>query len=510
MPYDVSGNYYEIQPDGSVIYKNPPAPAPAPTPQAASYVQPTTTPTSQAAPATTGGEVYGGYAWIQQLLDALTQAAGLGQQAQLATGYVQPTTTPPTNADALQAIYEAKPKLQAQHAEKYPNWSVTKYMQHWLEETGELREGREWTDELTGLTYVNTKVLSPIEFAISHGMMEPFGDREDWGAKATGEVPEGTVTPWGRWPEKEKTLAREAYEKGLEQWDKQFLLDQGLTEAQINQIQESIKLNRDQYDQSVIESNRNYLRAQGLDDEDVRRWEAGQEQLKDATEEDKRRWNESFAREVGLDEEATRQFNEQMTLSYYAADQAQSQFETEQLRLAGLGEQAAYEFQQTHNLAVQQFERGGYQWGVETALGAQQQAHQQRMEELGLLATQRGPENWLQYSALQSALGAGPLPAWQQALMQQQGQEYVAPQAEGVEFGGPAAPTWGQQYLLPQQMQPAEWYGMEPSQQAMLQGLVESPQAIGGYGGYWPDWMNAMSQSWATGGPITGISQWGG
>ena len=782
-----------------------------------------------------GGVPYGGSAWMQQLEQQIWSMLQAAMQQGMATGYMTPLEKPLTETDALAAIYQAKPKLQEQHETKYSDWSVTKYMRHWLEETGELQEGREWTDAETGVQYRNIKDQTAIEFAISHGYLNPGPNpqgpygiervKPELGEElpeegeidpATGEpypppyrppgyIPPGGETdwigitispyPWERWPEKEKTLEREAFEAGQEQWQQEYLRSLGLDEEAIRQFDEAMKLQRDQFEQGITEADRQFLRAQGLDEEDIRRWEAGQETLKEATAEDKRRWNEEFARAQGLDDEAIRQFNDQMDFSRYQADQAQRNFQTELLRQQGLDteairqfdvtarlareqfdagndqwkaqfglereyfdedkkrwksefdlgeqqwgkeflraqgldeedvrrweleqdrldelsdeekrrwndeflraqgideenirqfdathrlamlnyqagneqwraqfqleqayfdeekmrwqsefemaesqwsteflrqqgldeedirrweldqewlakqtaedkrryeqeflhevgidEEAIRQFNATHELALlnyqagnqqwqaelglqerifnqqtgqweqefawgqttwqadhdqrvqewqdqfglnkwqaeeavnqweqqfgltqeqfalteREFERGGYQWGQEFGLDVrqqqaleQQQAHQQRMEELALLAGLKGPENWLQYAATARALPGGQeLPSWQGDLAQQVG---YGPEAAAP---APAAETPWQ--IQPQQVTPAQYYGLPPGLQSMFQGLVQAPEEIGGYGGFWPDFQRRMEAGWATGGPVQGTSWWGG
>jgi len=323
---------------------------------------------------------------MAQLAQQMYQMFMANMQQEMATGYVTPSDKPPNKSDAYNAIYQSRPDLQAQHQDKYGDWSVTRYMEHWWEGSGEMREGRHWTDPTTGREWVNTSDVTQVQFAIARGFLNPGPGEEgdygmapsdpmagDWQPPLKGNETEAEIAalyaahvpddaPWRQWPEKQKTLDREAFEAGQEQWQQEFLRAQGLDEEAIRQFNEGMKLQRDQYDTAVVEANRQFLRAQGLDEEDMRRWEAGQEQLKEATAEDKRRWNETFAREQGLDEEAIRQFGEQMTLSYYQADQAQSQFEAEHLRLMGLDEQQALQFQQTHQLARDQFDVGNQQW----------------------------------------------------------------------------------------------------------------------------------------------------
>lgn len=637
MPYDQYGNWI---PDEQMMwgYMPTPTPAPAPTPAPTtnwtlpqSWLNPAvqTMAPQTVAPASTGGggitnvgagssafpagtEVYGGEGWMQQMAQQVYQMFMANMQQEMATGYVTPSDKPLTQTDAMSAIYQARPDLQQQHQEKYSDWSVSRYMEHWWEGSGEMSEGRHWTDPTTGREWVNTKDVTAVEFAIARGWLQPGPGAEgtfglaptdptagDWRPPLKGDETEAEIAalyaehvpedaPWMQWPEKQKTLEREAFEAGQTQWQDEFLRAQGLDEEAIRQFNEAMQLQRDQYDTTVIEANRQFLRAQGLDEEDMRRWEAGQEQLKEATTEDKRRWNETFAREQGLDEEAIRQFGEQMTLSYYQADQAQSQFETEQLRLIGVSEQQAAQFQQTHQLArdqfdvgnqqwqqafglqqaqfdretgqwqtehsqrvaefeatygldkqmaetlasqwEQEFQQGGTQWGAEFGLAERQQTEeerynrlQQELEFMGLMTQQQGPRDWMQYGALQRQVQPGLRPEWEQRLLEGagfapfQGGGPMPVATDGVQFGPELEAGWqqnmmdqGMQYIQPQTISPQQWANMLPSEKEQLMGLVETPQEMGGYGGWAQDYLDRMMKSWPTGGNVRGASQFGG
>jgi len=438
----------------------------------------------------------------------MQQLLGYQQQYGVATGWMQPPVTQaPTKGSAFEAIFQSRPDLQAQKEQKYADWSVTRYMQHWWEGSGERNEDRRWTDPATGKEWVVTKDQTIIEFAISRGYIDPGPNpRDDYGMSLTGpsraplkgneteeeiaRLNEEYAPPWEKYakPEREPTLAREEFEAGLEQWREEQLRLQGFTDAQIKQIEETLKLNREKYEQDVIQSNRDFLRLQGLDEEDVRRWEVEQEQLKDLTAEEQRRWNLEWARDEGWNEELIRQFEEQQTYSYYVADQQQTQFELEQLRLAGVEEQRAREFQQTHQLALDEFNVGNEQWKAEFGLEQQRfdretgqwtqefgleerkqteeeryNRLQQELEMMGLLTQQQGPRDWLQYGALQRQGGQAGLggqaqmPVWQQRLLEGTG---FAPFEGGAAM--PPLETGGWQQNL--MNQPQQGLGAAPFQ----------------------------------------------
>lgn len=173
-----------------------------------------------------GGTVYGGQAWIQQAIDAAIQAAmqqinwsqlmGYGYPSMYGPGAAQAPTMP----EAFYAIYENRPDLQEQHERKYGDWSVTRYMDHWWEGSGEMNRTRNWTDPATGIEWRNTKDQTVVQFAIARGYIDPGPEPAvNYGMEPVGGYegdPTAIAGPWQRWAiagEREPTLAREMYER---------------------------------------------------------------------------------------------------------------------------------------------------------------------------------------------------------------------------------------------------------------------------------------------------------
>ena len=134
------------------------------------------------------------------------------------------------------------------------------------------------------------------------------------------------------------------------------------------------------------------------------------------------------------------------------------------------------------------------------------------------MTQQQGPRDWLQYGALQRGAAQAGIPEWQQRLMTGAGfapfGAGAAMPQEGVQF---APEGWQQglmdqaaQYIQPHQISPQQFQNMLPSEREQLAGLVETPPELGGYGGWWADYLDRMMKSWPTGGQAQGVSSFAG
>ncbi len=123
---------------------------------------------------------------------------------------------------------------------------------------------------------------------------------------------------------------------------------------------------------------------------------------------------------------------------------------------------------------------------------------------LQLLASLRGPSDWLRYWSTVRAAEPTSLPTWAASLAQGLTlPAYQAPTMEplavGQVWGATGQPSTGQgeaarmPTILPQHITAAQWRNLLPSEQAGLQGLVEAQ------GGWWPDFAQQMMASWPTG-----------
>lgn len=394
------------------------------------------------------GEVFGGQAWGAGQLDALVQAV-MQQLAYAGTfGYGYPgmaAPTAPTRSDALMAIWQNRPDIQAFYQQNWGdpaeaegelwNWRPQDAIENWLGMTGEL------TEEQRG---------DPMAFAIQQGWLVDYS---------------GMV--------REPTLPREEAEARWKEADRQYLRSIGLDEQQQENYLEEVayRERRDAIDDE--RALREWERVDKLDAEAVRQYNLNrQDELTRRATEDEQ-WDRQFARVAGLDEAALRQFEQTHALNVRAQEQVET-YQTGQLGLQqqqlGLG-----------YLGLLSEQRGPQDW-----LSYWQT--QRRAEQTGL-------------PAFAQALAAGTgLPAWQAPApgipLAGQPAPVAAPAAGGVpSFAAP----------LPQQITPQQWFNMYPSEQAGLQGIVEQ---YGPQGGYWPDYLQQMQRSWPTG-QATGISYFG-
>lgn len=219
-------------------------------------------------------EPYGGQAWIQQQIQAAVQAALQQINWSQLMGYGYPSMyepgaqQAPTLNEAYYAIYQNRPDLQEQHERKYSDWSVTRYIQHWWEGSGEMNRTRNWTDPATGMEWRNTKDQTVVEFAIARGYVDPGPDpASDYGMEPTSGYyrppkypgdPGATPMPWDRWAaagEREPTLERqrfesdEAYRQAMLEFDREkqtFIETFAYDEMGLNEALERLRLSQEQ------------------------------------------------------------------------------------------------------------------------------------------------------------------------------------------------------------------------------------------------------------------------
>jgi len=134
-------------------------------------------------------------------------------------------------------------------------------------------------------------------------------------------------------------------------------------------------------------------------------------------------------------------------------------------------------------------------------LEREQMQGSQALQYLSLLASQRGPQDWISYwNTVRNAQQTN-LPAWAQALAQNlnlpafQGPTTVPPSVPGQ--GAPATGTTTEGGTMPTispiQITPQQYNNLLPSEIAGLQGLVEQS------GGWMPDFLAQMQRAWPTG-----------
>jgi len=531
-----------------------------------------------------GGVPYGGYNWMQQLQAIAQQLAALQQQYGTAVGWMQPAVEQvPTKASAFEAIFQSRPDLQAQKQDKYADWSVARYMQHWWEGSGEMHKGRNWTDPNTGRMYTNAKDVSPVEFAIARGYVSPgpnpsgtYGFEPLPGTEA-GEP--ATGYPWERYakPEREPTLAREEAEHAWELADKQYLRLIGLDEQQQENLIEEWKHRAEREIRQDELDDREWARLDKNDAEAVRQFNLDRQDRVNQLATQNEQWERQFEAETGFRADELALARAQHDLNVRAQEAQQAQFQmTHEERVhefeltygldKAAAEQRAREFEQEFGLEERKFERGGIEWEREQTEKERYNRLQQQLEMMGLLGQQQGPRNWLQYGALQRGAGIGNVPEWQRRLQEGlgfapfqggaampaateqhargalpgppiygEGGPGLTIPTEGVQFGPQVAPGgnrfpiipgvpnpntqpgWqgnlmnqAMQYIQPQTISPQQWQNMMPSEKEMLMGQVETPQELGGWGGWAPDYLQRMQAAWPTGGQVQGISQWGG
>lgn len=428
-----------------------------------------------------GGVPYGGQGWQAGQLEALIQAVLQQLQYAQTFGYGYPgmaAPTAPTRNDALMAIWQNRPDIQAFYQQNWGdpatakgslrNWRPQDAIENWLGMTGELTAEQK---------------ADPMAFAIEQGWLVDYSAME-----------------------REPTLAREEAEARWQEADRQYLRSIGLDEQQQENYLEEVAY-RERRD--VIDDQRalqEWERVNKLDAEAVRQYNLNrQDELARRATEDEQ-WDREFARLAGLDEAAIRQFEQIHALNVRAQEQLET-YQTGQLGLAQreLEQLAAW---QTGQLGLGQQELQqlmSYQTG-QLGLGQQQLG----LGYLELLGQQRGPQDWPFYWQTQRRAEATALPAFAQALaagtrlppwqapapgvpLAGQGAPAIAPAAGGVpSFATP----------LPQQITPQQWFNMYPSEQAGLQGMVEYG------GGYMADYLQQMQRAWPTG-QAQGVSYFG-
>ncbi len=472
------------------------------------------------------GDVFGGAGWMQQFLDMLYNAAQQQYLRDVATGYItegyEEARPAPTENEALDAIWQNRPDLKTLYDK---NWGKGKY------------QPRDAVRDWLGMTREITGSRDPVQYALSQGWVQPGTEGK-----------EGTKVP---------TLERE-------EWEKEFLRQQGLDEEAIRQWDEQMDLAREQQDEATRQWNEEFGRQAGLDEEAIRQWNAQFERQTGLDEEAKRQWNEEFLRQKGLDEEAIRQWQAQFDYQRQVDAQAQSNYEREFLRQQGLDEQAIREWEAEYGLAErgqtlqeqiaewQQMnadreflrqqgldEESIRQWeaehGLDTrryelerelglgelGLGARELDIRERLGQgeqalgyLGLLGSLRGPQDWMQYWNVQRQAQNTQLPQWAYTLMSGQQMPAFQGAAGAVETGIQLAPSegqaqqnfaaMGQPFAQGHQVTPAQWQSLSPSEQAGVQSVIEYQ------GGYMNDWMKNMLAAAPKVGGGAGQSTWGG
>jgi len=432
------------------------------------------------------GDTYGGYAWIAQLLSALNAAASQNINLADLLGYytegAEPATPDPTENDALDAIWANRPDLK----EFYDNaWGEGQYdpreaVRNWLAMTDEIQDpGPTPEGQLSGGPAVTTNPRDPLTYALEQGYVQPGS-----------EGSEGERVP---------TLERE-------QWESEFLRQQGLDEEAIRQFNEQLQLQREQLAQQNEQWNAEHLRKLGLDEEAARQWQEEFERQKGLDAEETRRWNEEFLRQRGLDEEAIRQFDANLEWQRYQLGEDTRRWQAEYLRQQGLDAEAVRQWEAEHALRQQELELKGQLGHGELGLGY-----------LNLLGSLRGPDNWMQYWNVQRNAQNTQLPAWASALLgnvQQtpafQGAGTGVPEGMSGIQGAPDAmmqqgggiqlqPTgdaaqqtfaaMSKPFVQGHQVTPAQWASLNPSEQAGLGSVIEYQ------GGYMPDWMQSMMKA---------------
>lgn len=362
------------------------------------------------------GEVFGGQGWQAGQLDALVQAVMQQLQYAQTFGYGYPgmaAPTAPTRSDALMAIWQNRPDIQAFYQQNWGdpaeaegelwNWRPQDAIENWLGMTGEL------TEEQRG---------DPMAFAIQQGWLVDYSGMA-----------------------REPTLPREEAEARWKETERQYLRQMGLDEQQQENWQEEVAY-RDRRD--AIDDQRalqEWERLNKNDAEAVRQYNLNrQDELARRAREDED-WDREFARLTGLDVEAVRQFEQTHALDV----RAQEQVETYQTGQLGLEQQ---------RLGLGYLEHLGSLRGPENWFQ--------------YLATQRRAEA-TQLPAFAQALAAGTgLPAWQAPApgipLAGQPAPVAAPAAGGVpSFAAP----------LPHQITPQQWFNMYPSEQGYLQSGLE-------------------------------------
>jgi len=435
-----------------------------------------------------GGVPYGGQAWQGGQLEALIQAVLQQLQYAQTFGYGYPgmaAPTAPTRDDALMAIWQNRPDIQAFYQQHWgdpanprysdrKNWRPQDAIENWLTITGELDvsgppplKGDETPEEIAALEAEwADKKRDPLEWAIEQGWV-------------------GDYSAMGREP----TLAREEAEARWREADRQYLRSIGLDEQEQERYLREYAYRESRDVQADADALREWERLDRTDAEAVRQYELNrQDELARRAREDEQ-WDLMFARQTGLDEQAIRQFEQVHALNV----RAQEQLETYQTGQLGLG-QRELEWQREYGLG-------------QLGLGQQQLG----LGYLELLGQQRGPQDWLAYWQTQRRAEETALPGFAQALAMGTGLPAWQAPAPGIPLAGQPAPVGAPAAggvpsfaaPLPQQITPQQWLNMYPSEQAGLQGMVEYG------GGYMQDYLQQMQRAWPTG-QARGVSYFGG
>jgi len=397
------------------------------------------------------GDVFGGSGWMEQFMNMLLQAVQATYQNDALRGYItegyEAARPAPTENEALDAIWSNRPDFKEF------------YDQQWGDDYNERDAVRNWlgmSNEANG--------QGAVDFALAQGWVQPAA-----------EGAEGTDVP---------TLERE-------QWENEFLRQQGLDEEAIRQFNEQMQLTRDQSAEETRRWNSEFGRQVGLDEEAIAQWNAEFDRQTGLDTEDARRWNSEFLRQQGLDTEAVRQW--QATFDYQQQQDAlnQSNYEREFLRQQGLDDEAVRQWEAEHALSTRELD-------VSEQLGQGELG----LDYLNLLGSLRGPGDWMQYWNVQRNAESTQLPAWASALM---GNVQNTPAFQGATSGAASnsasggiqlAPTndtaqqnlagMGGMFAQGHQVTPAQWNALNPSEQAGLGSVIEFQ------GGYMPDWMQNM------------------
>lgn len=123
------------------------------------------------------------------------------------------------------------------------------------------------------------------------------------------------------------------------------------------------------------------------------------------------------------------------------------------------------------------------------------------LQYLNLLSSQSGPQDWIKYWNTTRNAAQTNLPAWAQALANNQNlPAFQGPTTAPPGYQGsmPSGAAGGSVYgampnIAPTQITPQQFGNLLPSEQAGLQGMIESQ------GGYVPDYLQQMMAAWPTG-----------
>lgn len=471
-----------------------------------------------------GYTTYGGGGWMDQLQQFLSMLAQMNLMAGTAAGRVPAPKTQYTTDEALKAIWDHEKAIRDQYEAAWGDrdeegWTWQEAMWDWMATR----------QPPADVSPEDMAPFSPIQYATSKGYLEPIEVVETLESKRD-KIDAQLATRRADLEDRKQAFAEQMGVDRLQldqlianrgyglQLDAQTLAE--LTELHNYELATSeLALQRDMYlsDSELRERQQDWAEWMGRSDVDL------QQEALDLQGEIER-GNLAVSQQLADLQEFLGRSESERANKYYELDryiqmgEAQRATERQNWEMytqwpAELGFQRE-QFAEETRQAWAQLGLGGRELDIVRELGLL--GHEAEMRGLGIqerlggmdiLSGLRGPEDWMAQSfaqrGLQPQVGAQP-PWWGAAVGGEQLPAYGY-------MGQPGAPMGAEPYvppIVPWQVAPQSWMSMQPSEQGMMQGYVESPTWMGGMGGYWPDFQQQMLASWPTG-TARGVSFFG-